>query len=316
MDTVRIQESKKGNSYSPKILKNKAQTITRANLMFSEGGVTLKLGRYKKPLGQIETETPKSELSLDNDELNELVKLLQEKYNLVLYGKGEYIKASEDLNDEFVQKLKVIFEKKDKIDVINFFLENNLLSEDLEQILEKKKRLKAVEEFEEKLEQNEVEYEWQKWFEENDWVLGNEYVEILDERKLDTKNTVDYFMRSFDGFVDIIEIKRPGGNLMFWSNEKDHGNLIPHTSLVRAITQTQNYIFELEREMDSIKTADRISGARIVKPRATLIYGRSNEWGDDENIAFRLLNNGYQNLNIMTYDQVLARARRAIKNGA
>ena len=51
----------------------------------------------------------------------------------------------------------------------------------------------------------------------------------------------------------------------------------------------------------------------LFRSRATLIFGRSNDWGDDERKSFRILNAGYNNLTILTYDQVLARARRTLK---
>ena len=119
-------------------------------------------------------------------------------------------------------------------------------------------------------------------------------------------------VETFDGFVDLIEIKRPEGKLKFWATNKDHDNLQPHQDLIAAITQVQNYIQDLEGEMNSIKTQKNLAGASIIKPRATLIYGRSDTWGDEERRAFRLLNAGYQNLSILTYDHVLSRANRSL----
>jgi hypothetical protein len=42
-------------------------------------------------------------------------------------------------------------------------------------------------------------------------VLGSEFVRVLDERTIDPRNVADYLVEAFDGFLDIIEIKRPGG---------------------------------------------------------------------------------------------------------
>jgi hypothetical protein len=50
-----------------------------------------------------------------------------------------------------------------------------------------------------------------RWFAENDWVLGSDFVRVLDERAIDTENVADYLVEAYDGFLDIIEIKRPGG---------------------------------------------------------------------------------------------------------
>jgi len=81
------------------------------------------------------------------------------------------------------------------------------------------------------------EHDWQKWFEHNDWILGSEFVKILDEREIDTDNIADYLMQAYDGFLDIIEIKRPAKGLKFWADKKNHNNYIPSSELVKAITQ-------------------------------------------------------------------------------
>ncbi len=52
----------------------------------------------------------------------------------------------------------------------------------------------------------------------------------------------------------------------------------------------------------------------VVKPRSTLVFGRSYQWKEEENEAYRILNSGYHNLLIITYDHVLDRAKRILKN--
>jgi hypothetical protein len=83
-------------------------------------------------------------------------------------------------------------------------------------------------------------------------------------------------------FLDLIEIKRPEGNLSFWASARDHGNLVPHTDLIKAITQASRYLFEIEREFDGLKFFERIGAVRAIKPRCVLIFGRSTGWRDDE----------------------------------
>jgi len=161
---------------------------------------------------------------------------------------------------------------------------------------------------------NLTEPNWQKWFEENSWVLGSNFVEVLDERKIDTKNITDYLVKSYDGFLDIIEIKRPEeGKLDFWAKSKDHDNLVTSSYLTKAITQATKYIYEVERKSNSIKFLERVK-ASVIKPRSTLIFGRSYEWKEEENEAYRILNSSYDNLLIITYDHVLDRAKRILKD--
>lgn len=114
-------------------------------------------------------------------------------------------------------------------------------------------------------------------------------------------------MEAYDGRADIVELKRPG--LGFWQAEKDHDNYLPHPELVAAIFQAQNYQFALEGEIDSIKTRERRKEIPIAKPCSLLLHGRSNDWIDKQFEAQRLLNGGFTNLNVITYDQVLRKAK-------
>ena len=43
-----------------------------------------------------------------------------------------------------------------------------------------------------------------------------------------------------------------------------------------------------------------------------MIFGRSNDWNDEQKEAYRILNSSYHNLAIMTYDHVLRRAKRIL----
>src|SRR5262249_16908754 len=139
-------------------------------------------------------------------------------------------------------------------------------------------------------------HQFQRWFQGNAWVLGTECVRVLDDRQIDIRNIADFLVEAYDGHADIVEIKRPG--LAFWQHTKDHDNYIPHRDLVAAIIQTQRYQFDLEGEIDSIKTQKRL-GVMIAKPSSLLIYGRSDEWNEEQFEAQRLLNAGFTNLRII-----------------
>lgn len=162
------------------------------------------------------------------------------------------------------------------------------------------------------LEQDLIEQKWQEWFKKNDWVLGSEFVRILDEREIDTANITDYLMQAYDGFLDIIEIKRPEGDLKFWADRQDHGNYVPSSDLTKAITQATKYIYEVEREANSVKFLEKVGNIKTIKPRCILIFGRSADWNNDQREAYRILNSSYHNLTIMTYDHVLSRAKRIL----
>jgi hypothetical protein len=147
---------------------------------------------------------------------------------------------------------------------------------------------------------------------QNAWVLGSEFVKILDEREVDTANITDYLMQAYDGFLDIIEIKRPDGDLRFWADAQDHGNYVPSSDLTKAITQATKYIYEVEREANSVKFLERVGNVKTIKPRCVLIFGRSSDWNNEQKEAYRILNSSYHNLTILTYDHVLLRAKRIL----
>lgn len=146
---------------------------------------------------------------------------------------------------------------------------------------------------------------WQKFFSENSWILGADFVEVLDERRVDVDNITDYLLRSFDGFVDIVELKLPSAP--FWTAE-----FIPKSELTSATMQCNRYILQTERKINDLEFNKKIKHTPIVKPRITLIYGRSQLWGDEEKEAYRVLNSSYNTLNIITYDHLLERAKRLV----
>lgn len=304
-----------------KIIKEKVTVITRAIFWkiphdTKEDEIYLKIGRYKKPKGWIRTESPetlepKSELTLDGEEFINLINFIQENYEPFKHGVKAFLPLDNPFEYENAEQIKKLLNLPEKDKILSFLLENDVIPEELEYGLLHARRCRAIDIFERMLEFDEKETTWQDWFQENSWVLGSDFVSVLDERSIDTSNISDFLMKSYDGFLDIVEIKRPEGNLKFWADFLDHGNYIPHSDLIKAITQASIYIYEVERESNSIKFIERV-GTKAIKPRSVLIYGRSVDWNEKQKEAYRILNSGYYNLTIMTYDHVLDRARRII----
>jgi len=305
-----------------RILRDKKTVVTKAffwKIPHDSGRVDirLKVGRYKKrnnPFNPevVESLDPKSEITFDEEEFDSLITFLQENYEPFKKGFKAFIPVDRPFTPENAEQIKKLFAVPDKASLIGFISNQEIIPEDLSIALENVRRTKAINEYEQMLGEDLVENNWQKWFEENTWVLGSEFVRVLDERHIDVQNISDFLMQAYDGFVDIVEIKRPEGGLRFWSPIRDHGNLVPASDLTKAITQAARYIFEIEREANSVKFLDRVGGVRTVKPRGILIFGRSSNWGNDENEAYRILNSSYHNLTIMTYDHVLERAKRMV----
>ncbi len=129
---------------------------------------------------------------------------------------------------------------------------------DINKLISFSNRKKALKEFKENYKNDVNENVWQKWFEKNSWVLGTDFVNISDDRRIDVKNIADFIAKNMDGFVDVIEIKKIGESKKFFEDKEDHGNLVPSSSLTRAITQLANYLSTLEHKANDLDTTNRL----------------------------------------------------------
>ena len=109
-----VFQSKAGIDYvQPKKLSSKVRVYTQAFLEkiphSTEGkiDVCLKIGRYKLN-GAVETKEPKSELTLENDELNNLIKYLEENYRPIKLGKGKYIAIDDSEASQLLYRFKSV----------------------------------------------------------------------------------------------------------------------------------------------------------------------------------------------------------------
>lgn len=303
-----------------KVLRNKKTVVTRAffwKIPHDSGreDIHLKVGRYKKPANYYDREVPdvsdpKSELTLDHDEFQALISFLQDNYEPFRAGVKAFLPLDQPFAPANADQIKALFSLPDKREIVEFILTNKLISADLAAGLRQAYRAKAVRQFENMLSQDLVEAPWQRWFQRNSWVLGSQFVRVLDQRHIDTQHISDFLMQAYDGFLDVVEIKRPEGGLEFWAAGLDHGNYVPSHHLTKAIAQASRYIYEVEREANSVKFLERVGGVKTVKPRCVLVFGRSHDWDSEQVEAYRILNCGYHNLTILTYDHVLQRARK------
>jgi hypothetical protein len=260
-------------------------------------------------------------LNLDGNDLAILFENLEEiKETLLQHGhsyKPRKFEVSDKKPEEIMDILGSIASDSDGKEKIKEVVKNYKLFNvgDIDEFVQKKeavklfdKLLNSVEEFSKYRSELGVEKDeevWQRFFSNNSWILGSDFVEILDERRVDVENITDYLLKSYDGFVDIVELKLPSAN--FWTNE-----YIPTSILTKAVMQCNRYILETERRMNDFALAKKLQHVPIAKPRITLIYSRSNDWIEEHREAYRVLNSSYVTLNIITYDHLLERAKRLV----
>lgn len=312
---VKQSKTKENVEYiNPKELKDKKQVYSQAHFTRIKTGdneykLTLKIGRYKKmkflnldmKTDNPESNNPKSELTLDNDELNSLVEYINDNYYPLSNNESKYL----SLDNETISTL-VKESPKSITKLISVAIENDLDLSDINKIIEISDRKKALCQFAENYKNDVEEKVWQKWFEDNNWVLGTDFVRISDDRRIDIKNISDFIAENLDGFIDVIEIKKAGESKQFFEKREDHENLVPSLDLVKALTQLTNYITSLEKKSNDIDVTNRLG--KILKPRGILIYGNSKNWKDKEYEAYRLLNSSLNNITVYTYNMVYKRA--------
>lgn len=268
--------------------------------------VSLKIARQKKVGGKWITKADKS-ITLNSEEINKLIEYMQEYYAPLNIGMTEFIEADEDAAKLFT-KVRDLDISDDE--VLSKLIESGILTQNLSVAITAAERNHAVQKFEQVIDTERVESFWQNWFAQNKWVLGSEYLNILPEREIDTNDIADYLMRSIDGFLDVVEIKRP--DLQFWAGPDSHGNYYPTAQLTIAISQCLNYLYRIELQSNSVEFMERVEGTKTVKPQCMLVYGRSNDWDDDKMRALRILNAAYHQLHIVTYDQLLLRSKQLL----
>lgn len=179
-------------------------------------------------------------------------------------------------------------------------------------------RRKALEEFKQSIDdeaKKERNY-WQPFLEKNRWMFGLSYFVLLDENRVDLWDTADYLFESEDGFIDIVEIKHP--HLPFWEYRSDghlelyRGFIQPSEDLKGAVTQATNYIFQVEKKFHDPDWQRKNKCDTPVKPKCTVILGRSKGWDIDKRTAYRLLNDSLHGVEIITFDHLYSRAEKLL----
>ena len=299
-----------GQEYvEPKVLSAGKRSSCRAvffrNVHKSDGTpiISLKIARLDKN-GKAKDD---KSITLKQEEIDLLIEYIQEYYTPLNIGLTEFIEADKDAAKLFkkVRDLGISDEE-----VASQLIESGILTQNLSVAITAAERNNAVCDFEASLNQEPTEAFWQDWFSRNKWVLGSDYLNILPERDIDTHDIADYLIQSIDGFVDVVEIKKPG--LPFWAGPDSHGNYYPASQLTAAISQCLNYLYRIELQSNSVDFMERVDGTKTVKPQCMLVYGRSYDWGEDKMKALRILNAAYHQLHIITYDQLLIRAKQLL----
>lgn len=173
------------------------------------------------------------------------------------------------------------------------------------------KNKKALAEVDSLLGQDTSEHKLEFWIKENDWVFGVEYVRRLDATRIGIHEDADLLVESLDGYVDLIELKKASEFPLF-NYDSSHDCYYSAAALSQVVGQTINYLRLMEANQAVLKSED---GLDILKPRAKIVIGRSSLFRDGkEKVALRTLNDTLHNIEVITYDEIVARAHRIVRS--
>ena len=137
--------------YLSRILLRKKQVFTRAVFWriphnSGEVEVNLKLGRYKKgedfgDPDQLDVKNPKSELTLNTEELNGLVAFLQENYEPFKQGVRAFIPIDKPFSQDNAAELRKLFSLPNREALVSFLLESKIIPDAVYASVELAKRL-------------------------------------------------------------------------------------------------------------------------------------------------------------------------------
>ena len=138
-------------------------------------------------------------------------------------------------------------------------------------------------------------------------LIPKEYIKKYDTRKIGIHSQADFIVESLDGFTDLIELKK--SDISLFEKDNDRNINYPSQSLSQVIGQAIHYIKTMEDHRTVLKENDDLE---VLKPRIKIVIGRSNKLLYDEKKALRLLNSTLHGIEIITYDEILIRAKKII----
>lgn len=152
---------------------------------------------------------------------------------------------------------------------------------------------------------------FQNWIEKNySWIFGVQYIKKHNARKIALYSEGDMLMESMDGFLDLIELKRPSHDI-FASIDASHKSYYPSLDLSKVIGQSLYYLQKME---DLKLVLEKEYKVKIIRPRIKIIIGRTKDFKEEQYSALRMLNCQLNNLEIISYDTLVKYGERMISH--
>ena len=150
---------------------------------------------------------------------------------------------------------------------------------------------------------------FQNWIENNLWVFGVDYTKKHDVSKIAFDSDSDILVESLDGFLDLIEMKRPKDFEIF-KEDASHNCYYPAPPLAKALGQSFFYLQQLDDFKLNIEKKYKV---KVLRPRIKIVGGRSANFNDAQNHALRMLNSNIVSVQVYSFDYILSAAETVIK---
>ncbi len=222
---------------------------------------------------------------------------------------------------------------EDRNTLFNKFIDNidSFEAENLDAAIKQKEYKKALKHLEELLEfeeRNVLVYEankrddlskykanqpekiFQNWIENNLWIFGVDYHKKHNFIKIGEDNSqADIILETMDGFLSLIENKRPISKNKLFRYDNSHRSYFPASSFSEAIGQCLIYLQRIENFKKTIEDEHQV---RILRLRIRLIIGRSNDFNNQENKALHFINSSLHDIDVITYDNLIDNGKKII----
>lgn len=262
----------------------------------------------------------------ENDSINKLFSFLASQSQIDTDGRYIVVNITDVAGNQIQQILNAISGNRENQDLISKILEwitgdaearaglsrlaTSQEARSLVAAINHKRLSRTLDEFRALVEQNLEEPNYQKFLKENHWIFGGEYNVLLTNRNIIKNGQLDFpALRTADGYLEIIEIKRPIKEKLFRPNRKTYSEI---AAVVDAISQTDDYLARVDKEAFQIESEDELD---VEKVRGKVIIGRDIEDHHDNEIqkkALRRLNARTNRIEVMTYDQLIGIAQKIL----
>ncbi len=130
----------------------------------------------------------------------------------------------------------------------------------------------------------------------------------------------DFIIVDVNGFVDILEIKKPN-KIKLLTNGEYRNNHVPDRDLTGAIVQIEKYLYILNTECKPKENLEKSlskemkmdTPIRVMNPQGFLIMGRSDDLTENQKYDFEIIKRQYKNIvDIITYDDLLKRLKNML----